>query len=37
MFNNGKEGCVRKIEIMHISIMKQRNEMMLKGYKYYGK
>jgi hypothetical protein len=37
MFNNRGERCVRKIEIINVAIMKQRNEMMLHGYKLYGK
>ena len=37
MFNNGWEGCVRKIEIINLPIMKERNEMMLQGYKECGK
>ena len=37
MSNNGGEGYIGKVEIINVAIMKQRNEMMLQGYKQYGK
>ena len=33
MFSNGGDGCVGKTEIINLSIMKQRNVMMLQSYK----
>ena len=33
MFNNGGEGCICKIEIINLAVIKERNEMMLQVYK----
>jgi len=33
MFNNEGEGYIGKVEITNVAIMKERNEMMLQGYK----
>jgi len=33
MFSNGGEGCIGKIETITVAIMKERNGIMLQGYK----
>ena len=33
LFINGGEEYIGKVEILNVAIMKERNEMMLQGYK----
>ena len=35
MMKDGEEGKIRKKEIINLSILKQRNRIMLHGYKIY--